>query len=87
MIIGVAKEIKPDENRVALTPAGTQALTREGHRILVENGAASGSGFSEDQNERVGAIMCAKASDVWAQAEMIVKAKEPLPAEHSYFRP
>ena len=86
MVIGVPKEIKTDENRVALTPAGALALTRDGHRVLVEKGAGVGSGFSDEQYQQAGATVLADAADVWGQSQMVIKVKEPLVEEYRYFR-
>ena len=86
MIIGVPKEIKTDENRVALTPAGALALTRDSHRVLIESKAGEGSGFSDDQYRAAGVSVVNSADEVWEQAEMIVKVKEPLVEEYRYFR-
>lgn len=86
MVIGVPKEIKTDENRVALTPAGALALTRDGHQVLVESGAGEGSGFSDDQYRTSGASVLGSADEVWGQAEMVIKVKEPLVEEYRYFR-
>ena len=87
MIIGLPKEIKTDENRVALTPAGALALTRDGHRVLVQSGAGEGSGFSDDNYRAAGAVVVNSGAEVWEQAEMITKVKEPLVEEYRYFRP
>ncbi|RJX38364.1 alanine dehydrogenase [Paenibacillus pinisoli] len=86
MIIGVPKEIKQSEYRVALTPAGVTMLTAAGHTVIVESGAGAGSGFEDEDYVREGAAMRAAASDVWTEADMIMKVKEPLPAEYGYFR-
>lgn len=85
MILGVPREIKDREHRVALTPAGVHALVPLGHRVLVETGAGEGSGFHDDEYRQVGAEVL-PAAEVWAGAEMIVKVKEPLPAEYHYLR-
>ncbi|WP_027717071.1 alanine dehydrogenase [Desulfovirgula thermocuniculi] len=87
MIVGLPREIKPQEHRVGLTPAGVDALVRAGHRVLVERGAGEGSGFSDADYRQAGAQITAEAGEVWAQADMVVKVKEPLPAEYKYFRP
>jgi alanine dehydrogenase len=87
MIIGVPGEIKSQENRVALTPAGADALVRLGHRVLVEHNAGKGAGFSDDDYVSAGAEIIPTAEDVWNNSEMIVKVKEPLPSEYKYFRP
>ena len=86
MIVGVPKEIKKQESRVALTPAGADGLVRAGHKVLVEVGAGLGSGFQDAEYVEHGAEMVANAADVWAQAEMIMKVKEPLDTEYKYFR-
>lgn len=85
-VIGVPKEIKNNENRVALTPGGAGMLLQHGHRVLVEAGAGAGSGFADQDYEREGAVLLEKAEDVWAQSDMIMKVKEPLPEEYGYFR-
>jgi alanine dehydrogenase len=81
MILGVPKEIKTAEHRVALVPAGVEALVGDGHAVLVERGAGIGSGFGDDAYRAVGATLAPKPDDVWAQAEMIVKVKEPIESE------
>ncbi|WP_035321937.1 alanine dehydrogenase [Peribacillus kribbensis] len=86
MRIGVPKEIKNNENRVALTPAGVHTLTRGGHEVLVENNAGLGSGFTNEQYRSEGATIVESAADVWKEAEMIMKVKEPLQSEYQYFR-
>lgn len=87
MQIGLPKEIKSDENRVALTPAGVLALTRDGHDVLIEKGAGLGSGFSDEQYGAAGGRLVGQASEVWGAADMVVKVKEPLVEEYRYFRP
>ncbi|UUZ94349.1 alanine dehydrogenase [Paenibacillus sp. P25] len=86
MIIGIPKEIKNNENRVALTPGGAAMLTAAGHKVLVETGAGAGSGFADEDYAKEGAIVLPDAAEVWARAEMIMKVKEPLPAEYGFFR-
>ena len=81
MLIGVPKEIKSDEYRVALTPAGTEVLTSAGHRVLVEADAGVGSGFTDDFYAAAGAESSASADDIWSRADMILKVKEPIEAE------
>ncbi|HWO88877.1 MAG TPA: alanine dehydrogenase [Gemmatimonadales bacterium] len=81
MIIGVPKEIKTNENRVALVPAGAETLTAHNHTVLVEKGAGLGSGFPDEAYSRAGAKIVDSADEVWAQAEMIVKVKEPIAPE------
>ncbi|ARI76424.1 alanine dehydrogenase [Halobacillus mangrovi] len=86
MIIGIPKEIKNNENRVAITPSGVVNLIRAGHTILIESNAGEGSNFTNEEYKQAGATIIESASDVWAQAEMVMKVKEPLPAEYGYFR-
>ncbi|CAN7599010.1 alanine dehydrogenase [Paenibacillus sp. LjRoot153] len=86
LVVGVPKEIKNNENRVALTPGGAGMLQISGHRVLVEAGAGIGSGFSDEDYKQEGATIIAHAADVWAQSDMIMKVKEPLPAEYGYFK-
>lgn len=86
MIIGLPKETKLDEYRVALLPVGAEELTRAGHRVLVQKGAGAGSGLSDDVYAENGAILCDTAAEVWAQSDMIIKVKEPLPAEWPLLR-
>ena len=86
MIVGLPKEIKDNEYRVGLTPAGVRALTDGGQKVLVERGAGDGSGFEDSLYERAGATIIESADDVWAQAEMIVKVKEPIAPEYQRMR-
>jgi alanine dehydrogenase len=86
MKIGVPKEIKCNENRVALVPAGVEALVAAGHSVCVESGAGLGSGFSDAQYSAVGAHIAADADSVWTAAELIVKVKEPIRSEWSRIR-
>ena len=81
MIVGVPKEIKTNENRVALVPAGAESLAGDGHTLLVEQGAGLGSGFSDDAYRAVGAQVVKTADEVWAKAELILKVKEPIEPE------
>jgi alanine dehydrogenase len=81
MIIGVPKEIKSDEYRVAVTPAGVEQLKRHGHRVLIEQGAGVGSGISDRDYEAYGAELISTAKAVWEQADLICKVKEPLAPE------
>ncbi|UCH07522.1 MAG: hypothetical protein JSV55_00550 [Deltaproteobacteria bacterium] len=87
MKVGVPKEIKLAERRVAATPAGVKALTDYGHKVLVEAGASIGSGFVNDEYLQAGAEMCERAQEVWTEAEMILKVKEPIRLEFSWMRP
>jgi alanine dehydrogenase len=83
--IGVVKEIKSDEYRVALTPAGARELVAGGHEVLVERGAGEGSAFPDTAYELEGARIAA-AEDVWAETELLLKVKEPLPEEYEHLR-
>ncbi len=85
MIIGVPKEIKDNEYRVALPPGGAKELLDQGHRVLVQSGAGEGSGFGDDQYKAVGAEIVSRAEDAWA-AQMVVKVKEPQPVEFDCLR-
>lgn len=87
MIIGVPKEIKEGEKRVGMTPQGVDALVSHHHRVLVERSAGMGSGFSDHEYGKTGAILVDKAKDIWNEAEMVVKVKEPLEPEFSLMRP
>jgi alanine dehydrogenase len=86
MNIGVPKEIKSGEYRVALTPAGAYALKAAGHNVLVERGAGEGSGFDDDAYAREGAVIQGSAAEVWDGADMIMKVKEPIEGEYQHFR-
>lgn len=81
MRIGIPTETKPDESRVALTPAGVEALTGSGHQVLVQEDAGMGSYISDDDYARAGASIVGTATDVWSSADMIVKVKEPQEEE------
>ena len=85
MIIGVAKEIKNNENRVALTPAGAEELHNAGHKVLVESGAGLGSGFADVAYVNAGAEMISDKQKLFDTSEMIMKVKEPLPPEYGLF--
>ncbi|MBA2361740.1 MAG: alanine dehydrogenase [Actinobacteria bacterium] len=85
MNVGVAKEIKKDEYRVALTPAGALELTRQGHNVIVEHGAGEGSAFPDSAYTAVGARMAA-VEEVWADSDLVLKVKEPLPEEYDRLR-
>lgn len=81
MQIGVPKEIKANENRVALVPAGAEALVAGGHTVVIEQGAGDGSGFADDSFTNVGARIAPTAAAVWAAADLILKVKEPIEVE------
>ena len=86
MIIGVPKEIKAQEDRVSLTPAGVDGLIRNGHKVLVETGAGLGSGFQNEEYAAHGAEIITDVAEVWKQADMIMKVKEPQETEYKYFK-
>lgn len=84
MHIGIPKEIKNNENRVAMTPSGVGTLKSAGHVVYVENGAGLGSGFADEEYKKAGAIIASTAKEAWTQ-EMVMKVKEPLPEEYDFF--
>jgi alanine dehydrogenase len=86
MIIGVPKEIKNNENRVALTPAGTQELTKRGHTVYVQTKAGEGSGFNDPEYIHAGGKILGTAKEVFDIAEMILKVKEPIEAEYGLIK-
>ncbi|MCQ6274384.1 alanine dehydrogenase [Bacillus sp. V3B] len=85
MRIGVPKEVKNNESRVAMTPAGVVNLVREGHQVYIETGAGLGSAFMDDDYVNAGATIVAKAEEAWS-TDLVMKVKEPMPSEYSYFR-
>ena len=87
MIIGVPKEIKTEENRVAVTPTGVAGFVARNHKVLIQKGAGLGSGLTDRAYESAGATMVETAEDVWRQADMIMKVKEPQVAEYPLLRP
>lgn len=86
MRIGIPKEIKNNENRVAITPAGVMSLVNAGHEVFIEEKAGIGSGFTDLDYSNAGAIIKSTAVEVWTMAEIVLKVKEPLPSEFKYFR-
>lgn len=86
MIIGVPKEIKTREGRVAITPGGVLAFKSRGHRVLVQSGAGLAVGFTDEQYTDAGAEILAEAASVWAGANLVLKVKEPIASEYGYFR-
>ena len=86
MIVGLPKEIKDNEYRVGLTPAGVRALSDGSHKVIVEKSAGAGSGFDDSLYQKAGAEIIDSADDVWAQADMIVKVKEPISPEYPRMR-
>lgn len=86
MKIGIPKEIKNNEFRVAITPSGVRELTSRGHHVLIEAGAGLGSAISDDDYRSVGAEILPSADEIWASSEMVLKVKEPIAAEYSKMR-
>ena len=86
MIVGIPKEIKNNENRVGMTPAGVNELVKRGHTVYVQKNAGANSGFDDSQYERVGAKIVDTIEEVYAIAEMIVKVKEPIEPEYPLIR-
>ena len=86
MIVGVPREVKADEYRVAMIPAGAETLTRAGHKVLIETNAGLGSGITNEEFSAAGAEIVASAAEVWKRAELIVKVKEPQAAEWPLMR-
>jgi alanine dehydrogenase len=87
MVIGVPKELKDHETRVALVPSAVLALREAGHSVVVETHAGEGSSLPDEEYARAGATIIRRAYDVWSEADLIVKVKEPEPSEYGYFRP
>jgi alanine dehydrogenase len=86
VIVGIPKEVKDNEYRVAATPEGVRELTRAGHRVLVEEGAGDGSSLFAERYKRAGAELVADAAEVWRQSDMILKVKEPVASEFEHLR-
>ena len=86
MIIGIPKEIKEHEYRVGMTPSGVKELVHCGHRVIVEESAGTGSGFPDEDYRNSGAVILQKHS-LFSEAELIIKVKEPLPAEYGFLNP
>jgi len=86
MQVGILKEIKTKENRVAMTPAGVEQMIEHGHTVGVETTAGEGSGFSDQQYEKTGAKIVGTAQEIYAQSDMVMKVKEPLPVEYRLIR-
>lgn len=87
LVVGVPTEVKDNEKRVALTPDGVVELVHAGHSVVVQAGAGTGSRFADREYAEAGAEVVAHADEVFAAADLIVKVKEPVPAEHARFRP
>src|SRR5580658_8417736 len=86
MIVGVPREIKDNEARVGITPAGIKALTEHGHTVLVETQAGVQSGFPDAEYQNAGAEIVGDAGYIWGKSDMVVKVKEPIQSEYVYFR-
>ncbi len=86
MIIGIPKEIKDNEYRVALPPGGVEALIQDGHTVLIQTGAGEGSGFADQEYQRSGVELVPTSEKVWSRADMIMKVKEPQPQEFDFLR-
>ena len=86
MIIGVPTEIKTNENRIALTPAGTRELVKRGHTVFIQKGGGEGSGFSDKEYKSAGAKIAKDAKEVFKKAEMIMKVKEPIKSEYKLIK-
>ena len=86
MIVGVPKEIKDNEFRVALVPSGAETLVEDGHTVLVEAGAGLGTAIEDSEYEEAGAQIVGTAQEVFAQADMVMKVKEPQPSEYDLMR-
>ena len=86
MKVGVPKEVKNHEYRVAITPAGAHELVRHGHEVYVETAAGAGSSIPDEDFERAGAEILKAADDVWETAELVLKVKEPIPSEYHRMR-
>jgi alanine dehydrogenase len=86
VIVGVPKEVKDNEYRVALTPEGANELTAAGHQVLIQDGAGSGSSIPQQRYERAGAEVVSSAAEVWSGSDMVMKVKEPVPSEFEHLR-
>ncbi|HKG23097.1 MAG TPA: alanine dehydrogenase [Blastocatellia bacterium] len=86
MIVGLPKEVKDNEHRVGLVPAGVKALTNSGHKVIVEDRAGEGSGIVNDEFVLAGAEIVDAAGEVWSRADMVIKVKEPVPSEYDHLR-
>lgn len=86
MIVGCVKEVKNNEFRVGMTPTNVLDYVNAGHQVLIQAGAGAGSGFSDQEYAHAGAVLVPEAKEVWDSCDMMIKVKEPLPAEYPYFR-
>ncbi|PLX80146.1 MAG: alanine dehydrogenase, partial [Desulfuromonas sp.] len=87
MIVGILKEIKPEENRVSMTPAGVEVMVANDHQVLVESGAGIGSGFNNEEYLTAGAEIVSEPDEIFRRAEMVMHVKEPQPSEYGHIRP
>lgn len=87
MHIGIPKEIKVEEHRVSLPPSGVREFAQRGHTVFVERGAGAGSGFGDQEYDSAGATLMDSVAEVWSNADMIIKVKEPQPDEYNYLHP
>src|SRR3972149_5962690 len=86
MVVGVPKEIKKDEYRVAIVPVGVKELRASGPKVIIQSGSGSGSGISDGEYLRAGAKILPGAAEVWKRSDLIIKVKEPLEEEYQYLR-
>ena len=86
MVIGVPKEIKPEENRIAIVPGGVETLVHKGHKVIIEKSAGLGSGFSDEEYIKAGAQISDRHEDIFTEADLVLKVKEPLPEEYGLLR-
>ncbi|MGD9175649.1 MAG: alanine dehydrogenase, partial [Desulfobacterales bacterium] len=86
MIVGILKEIKAEENRVCMTPAGVEVMRQNGHEVLVEKNAGKGSGFQNGAYKKAGAEIINTPKEIFKRAKMVMHVKEPLPAEYDLIR-
>lgn len=86
MIVGIPKEIKNRENRVAIVPAGVKSLVGSGHKVIIQKNAGTGSGITDEMYQKAGATLIGSAAEVWGSADMIVKVKEPLQDEFQFMK-
>ncbi|MCF8106248.1 MAG: alanine dehydrogenase, partial [Desulfohalobiaceae bacterium] len=86
MIVGILKEIKPEENRVAMTPAGVEVLSNRGHLVLIEKNCGQGSGFEDSAYEKSGAEIVDSPEEIYRRGEMVMHVKEPLASEYALIR-
>ena len=87
MRIGIPKEMKNNENRVAITPGGVLTLVNAGHQVFVEKDAGVNSHFTNEAYQNVGAVIVEDSASVWSNSELIMKVKEPIAEEYTHFRP